>query len=387
MAVFAVMPAQAQNEDGEESGYEYTFNRHWFIQGQFGGQYTLGEVSFTDLLSLDAELAVGYEFTPVIAGRFSINAWKSKAGSEGKYSPDGKQYDWSWNYIAPSVDVMFDLTNLIGGFKPRKINAGVLAGIGLNIPFGKDKVKDARNDMIAAYNAAYPYATAADPDYVDNKIIKWADDKGPYVVGRVGAYVDWHITDNLALGLELQANTLSDKYNSKQANNWDWYFNCLVGVKYCFGTTYTKEPAVKMIPISDAANYAPKCNPEDNVVVKEVEKVVEKTVAKSEVYEEVYFLINKHTYEKTERYKIEHIVEVLKNDPNAKISISAYADSATGTSAYNQKISERRAETVKKALLDAGIDESRITTAAHGSSFAVHQDDISLNRVCICVVK
>ena len=85
-ALMAVLPMVAQDDADEQ--FEYEFNPHWFIQGQFGGQYTLGEVSFTDLLSLDAELAVGYEFTPVIAGRFSINAWKSKAGSEGKYSPE-----------------------------------------------------------------------------------------------------------------------------------------------------------------------------------------------------------------------------------------------------------------------------------------------------------
>ena len=383
-ALMAVLPMRAQSSADEQ--FEYEFNPHWFIQGQFGGQYTLGEVSFKDLLSLDAQLGVGYEFTPVIAARLAVNAWQSKAGVEGKYSPNGEKYLWSWNFVTPSLDAMFDLTNLIGGFKPRKVSAGLFAGIGLNIPFGKDKVTDTRDDMIAENTAAYGYANNNNPNFIDDEILPWADDKGPYVVGRFGTYVDWHITDNLALGLELQANTLSDKYNSKDADNWDWYFNALVGVKYCFGKTYSKKPVPAMIPLSDAAKYAPECDPEEKVVEKIVDRPVE--VVKNELYEEIYFVINKSDIQQGEKYKVRHIVDFLNENPDAKVDISAHADRATGTSAYNQKLSERRAETVKKALVDAGISESRITTAAYGSSQNKYSgDDMKLNRVCICVAK
>ena len=383
-ALMAVLPLRAQNDADEQ--FEYEFNPHWFIQGQFGGQYTLGEVSFKDLLSLDAQLAVGYKFTPVVAGRLAINAWQSKGGVEGKYSPNNEKYLWSWNYVTPALDAMFDLSNLFGGFKPRKVSTGVFAGIGLNIPFGKDKVTDTRDDIVAEQGAAYAYANNNDPNYIKNEVMPWADDKGPYVVGRAGFYVDWNITDNLALGLELQANTLSDKYNSKDANNWDWYFNGLVGIKYCFGNTYTKKPAQKMIPLSDAGNYVNCPEPTEKIVEKVVDRTVE--VVKNEIYEEIYFIINKSDIQQGEKYKVRRIVDFLNENPDAKVDISAHADRATGTSAYNQKLSERRAESVKKALIDAGISESRITTSAYGSSQNKYSgEDMKLNRVCICVAK
>ena len=41
-----------------------------------------------------------------------------------------------------------------------------------------------------------------------------------------------------------------------------------------------------------------------------------------------------------------------------------------------------------KALKEAGIDESRIKTSAHGSAENPYDgEDMKLNRVCICVAK
>ena len=72
----------------------------------------------------------------------------------------------------------------------------------------------------------------------------WTGTKARFV-GQFGVYADYNLTSNLKLGLELQANVLPDGYNSKKAGNADWYFNGLVGVKYAFGTTFTKQKRKK----------------------------------------------------------------------------------------------------------------------------------------------
>ena len=41
--------------------------------------------------------------------------------------------------------------------------------------------------------------------------------------------------------LEGNANMISDKYNSKKADNPDWYFNALAGVRINLGKSYTKK--------------------------------------------------------------------------------------------------------------------------------------------------
>lgn len=43
--------AMAQASYTDKDGNEYQFKRHWFLDVQAGGQYTVGEASFSDLLS------------------------------------------------------------------------------------------------------------------------------------------------------------------------------------------------------------------------------------------------------------------------------------------------------------------------------------------------
>lgn len=379
MTVCAAMPAKAQSADDEQK-YDYTFNPHWFIQLQGGIQHTIGEVAFSELLSPNAQLGVGYEFNPVLALRLSANAWQSKAGTE-LLNLDGTfaktQFGWKWNYVAPTLDAMIDLTNLLGGFNPdRKIGAGIFAGIGANIAFKNDEAATAKQDM----DAQDPAPSAEYLPYL------WDGTKA-LLAGRFGANVDWHFNDNWSAGLEVQANLLGDAYNSKRAHNADWYINTLVGVKYCFGKPADRKPKEKMIPVSEAANYAPACDPVEVVKEVPVEKIVEKTVP--QLMEEIYFTINKYTINSTEKYKVRQIAEFMKENPDAKLTVTGHADSATGTAKYNQQISEKRVDTVVKSLVDDyGVDESRISKSAKGDTENKYSgDEMSLNRVCICVAK
>jgi outer membrane protein OmpA-like peptidoglycan-associated protein len=394
--VCAVMPAQAQNKGGDETEYEYTFNPHLFIQAQGGIQYTLGETAFSKLLSPNVQIGVGYEFTPSIAARLSLNAWQSKGGFDKDwvfYNLDN--YEWKFTYLAPSIDAMLDLTNLIGGFNPeRKIGVGILAGIGMNVVLNNDEAGDVKKDYTEkatgdAYND--PALSQQTKDDIAARILPYYDKKSLYFPIRFGANVDWHINDNWSLGLELNANSIGDEYNSKQDHNHsignsDWYFNTLLGVKYCFGSTYDKKAKEKMIPVSNAADYAPECDPVEKVVEKIVETPVE--VFKPSLYEEIYYDINKDKISSNEKYKIRRIVEFMNENPEATIEIAGHADRATGTSEYNQKLSQRRADNVAKALKDAGIAESRITVSYHGSADNIYDGaDMNLNRVSICTAK
>lgn len=57
--------AMAQASYTDKDGNEYQFKRHWFLDIQAGGQYTVGEASFSDLLSPNFQGAIGYQFSPV----------------------------------------------------------------------------------------------------------------------------------------------------------------------------------------------------------------------------------------------------------------------------------------------------------------------------------
>jgi outer membrane protein OmpA-like peptidoglycan-associated protein len=47
---------------------------------------------------------------------------------------------------------------------------------------------------------------------------------------------------------------------------------------------------------------------------------------------------------------------------------------ARGSNAYNVDLGRRRAESIKKALVDAGVDEERIVISSEGKAGAVGSD-------------
>ncbi len=65
----------------------------------------------------------------------------------------------------------------------------------------------------------------------------------------------------------------------------------------------------------------------------------------------------------------------LEYDPDAKLSIEAYAD-VRGSVHYNQDLSERRVERVKQFLVDQGISGDKIETAAYGKQRPLPRADV-----------
>ena len=355
------------------------FNPHWYVQAQIGGQYTLGEVGFGKLLSPNAQLGVGYNFNKVVGARFSLNAWQSKAGQ--KVISDGATttYKWKWNYIAPMVDATFNLTNLFCEYNPnRLVEVGVFGGIGANIAWGNNEANDAKKAILATPGSKNleGYDKTAMP--LENL---WTGSKTRFVA-RVGANVDFRVSDRVKLGVELSANTLSDKYNSKKAGNPDWYFNALVGVKVALGETHT----TKVIP-------APK--PVEKIIERIIEKPAPapapKTETKQEAVDEnfrrdIFFPIGNSNIAKSQTTKIAEIVTFMKENPDAKITLTGYADKGTGSAAFNDKIAARRAQTVYNTLAAKGVAKSRMIKKSMGSRVQPFEEN-DMNRVTICIAK
>ena len=55
----------AQATYTDKDGNEYQFKKHFYLDIQGGGQYTLGEAKFKDLLSPNIQGAIGYQFSPL----------------------------------------------------------------------------------------------------------------------------------------------------------------------------------------------------------------------------------------------------------------------------------------------------------------------------------
>ena len=372
----AGLTASAQEQKGTT---EYVFEPHWYIQVQpVGAQYTLGEVDFGDLLSYNVQAAVGRQFTKLWGARLAVNAWQSKAGS--KFDISNKEVKWKWNYVAPTIDGTFNLSNAICGFNPNRVfNLSAFAGIGLNIGFGNDEAADADKAIRAMGTITSPinnqtYSTNQGLDYL------W-DGTKVRLMGQFGLIADFKLSDNWAINLEASANTLNDKYNSKKAKNWDWYFNALAGVKYNFGKTYS-------------TRFIPAPEPEIRYVEKIVEKIVEvpakveepAATAAEPLRRDIFFAIGKTVIRKSEQQKVNEVVEYLNANPEAKVNVTGYADAGTGNDRINDRLAAGRADVVVKALKKAGIAASRISYDSKGARVQPFSDNDS-NRVSIVIAE
>ena len=344
------------------------FAPHWYVQAQIGGQYTLGEVKFGDLISGNLQVAGGYNFTPVWGLRLALDTWQSKGGTDLSYLGLGKQ-TWKYNYVAPTVDVTCDLTNWILGYKPGRLcNFGLLAGLGMNIGWNNDDANDLRAQILGM-----PFT-----DPAHQMSYCWDGTKTRFV-GKFGAYVDFNISRRVALGLELNANATSDHYNSKKAGNADWYFNALAGVKVRLGKLAPKPAAAEPVVIEKIVEKIVE-KPVEKVVVKEPEAPKRETLRR-----DIFFTLRGSQISRTEMAKVEDVVAYLNKYPESKVSVTGYADKGTGNPRLNVGYAQKRADVVTNMLVNKfGISRSRIISDSKGDTVQPYEQN-DLNRVTICI--
>ena len=76
---------------------------------------------------------------------------------------------------------------------------------------------------------------------------------------------------------------------------------------------------------------------------------------------------------------LKRVAALLSEYPEREVLVEGYTDS-TGNDAYNQELSERRAQAVADALTTNGVDSSRLTTRGYGESYPVANNDTSAGR-------
>ena len=335
------------------------FKSHAFITLQGGAQYTLGEAKFKDLISPNVQLGIGYQFNPWFAARIQANGWQSKGGWNS-YAQHPFTYTYKWNYVAPGLDLMFDLTNLIGGWNPDRFLSVVLfVGGGTNIAWKNDEAN----------------AIAANVQQFDDYKLEYLWD-GTKVrpFGRGGLQLGFRLSDAVSLLLEGNANILGDKYNSKKADNPDWYFNALAGLRINLGKT-------KLTETKDVYR--------DVVVYDTIYKYVQEPVIpkKEQIRRDVFFTINSTVITDAEMQKVKEIAEYLNKYPEAKVVVSGYADKGTGNERINARLAAQRADVVVNTLKkDYGIADNRITYDSYGDKVQPFEEN-DLNRVSICVAE
>ena len=364
LMLMGALSVSAQEQKGTT---EYVFEPHWYIQLQGGVQYTTGETKFGDLISPNVQAMIGYNFTKALGLRFGLNAWQSRGGWDESNNDMLRTLgldNYKYTYFAPQIDLTFNLSNIIAGFNPnRVVNFGAFIGGGVNFR-GKCDAVDVNRTKLAQGGVNVDQLT------FENK-------SAVLLFGQVGLNMDIKVSEAVAIGLEAQANILSDKYNFKKAGNPDSYFNLLAGLKINFGPSYS-------------TRFIPAPEPEIRYVDKIVEKIVEvekPAPVVEPLRRDIFFLINRTDIRESEQQKVKDIADYMNAHPTSKVMVTGYADAGTGNDKINDRLAKGRAEAVVKALKDQyGIAESRISWDSKGSRVQPFADNDS-NRVFIAIAE
>lgn len=184
---------------------------------------------------------------------------------------------------------------------------------------------------------------------------------GVALYGKVGgAFVDYGTKEDTsylgAAGLEFNTNnkvTMRLEYQNLTDINNDVLRasaqSATLGVAYKFGGNEEPAPVVEQRP----AEPAP------------VEKVAVTKTFTFQHLDSGTFANDSAVLKPAVEGKLNQLVGYLKQYPQAKVEVVGHTDS-NGSDAYNQKLSEKRAQAVSKALIAQGVDASRITAKGLG---------------------
>jgi outer membrane protein OmpA-like peptidoglycan-associated protein len=387
VAVLLVMSGSIASAQQSKSDETLEFRPHCSIGIQGGAAYTIGEASFTDLISPAAALSFQWNFHHALGLRVGVGGW------QGKGSVVTSDDTYAFRFGQLSADLVLDLTGLFGGFDHKRLcTAYVLGGVG----------------------GAYGFDNAAASPF--QPLLKYYWESNFFLPVRMGAGVDFRLSDAISLGIETNANILSDKFNSKKADNADWQINVLAGLKFRLGKNtrpsqaYAEKVAAEEAAAAAAVAAAAAAAAEAERLAAEkaaaekaaaeraaaekaaaeraaAEKAAaERAAIASENSQDIFFTIGSTYIRPAEDKKLVALAEWLKANPDFTVELVGYADKGTGTAQINQKLSAKRAEVVMNRLLKLGVSAEKMTAGHKGDTVQPFAEN-DKNRVVISTVK
>ncbi len=354
-----------------------SFWANWYVQAGIDanvvsswGYGSLLKKDWHDGRTYGFDIAVGKWFTPGIGTRLKLN-WEN-----GAFYHAFRHSDHVWETADPhkggyallAFDTQFNLSNLLCGFNESRVwNLSAFPRLGVVRNFGRNTYapvlgvgiesswKIAKRVSIYG-DIAYMWTTQDFIPYYGSKNKAWranniaSIDLGvTYNIGKTGWSKAVSLDDYEALSAEACAKLAALRAQLKAEQD---------------------ENARLRAELAKWANH--KC-PE---------------VAPSNVTTgstSVFFDLNSAKINsKKDLINLEAVASAAKN-ANAKVVVRGSADSKTGSSAYNQKLSEARAQAVADELVSLGVDRSKIEVSGVGGVAEV--EPFNLNRRAIITLK
>ena len=376
--------AWAQNSTSEVVEYEVIqvqdkyqvitnpFWSNWFFSIGGGAEATFGDNdsagSFGKRISPTLNVSVGKWFTPGLGLRLQYSGLQARgftydAGADyvkGTQLKDG-YYKQRFDYMNLHGDVMFNLNALFGGYNQHRVYE-IIPYVGAGF----------------THNYSKPHREALSVN--------------------AGIINKFRISNAIDINLELSAMCVEDKFDGEVGGDhgYDGVLSATVGLTYRFPARGFRRPMPQLISQIElaamqdklAAMGAQNAQLKNALIQAQNQPVAEVTETEVIVPDPdiaprtVFFTIGSAELSPREIMNLSYLAEQMKQFPNATYTVNGYADSATGTPAFNKELSLKRAQAVKDALVkNYGIAADRLNIEAGGGVDKFGQP--ILNRVVL----
>lgn len=339
MAAFALLASSAATaqECCKDGGKLKSYS---FVEAQGGLQWTTTDAKIDKLLMPVGALSIGHYFSPVVGARLHVDGIQAK----GRFEQLDK--DYKWNFITTDADLLINLSNLFSKNYSRPLNLIFVGGLGLVNSWKSDDLQD----IIAQQPTLAPLARDHHHHLSHNL--------------RAGLRLETNVTKPLGVSLEVNANSMEDRFNGKTNDADDWMIAGLIGVSYRFG--YAKCKPTRIVRQVEELVWV---DVPDTIIVKEKRPLVKEEQKKME--ETIFFQIRESDASAAEGTDaaIKKVAELMKTSDDATFTVTGYADKGTGNPKLNKMYAARRAADVTDKLINQhGLDAARIKTDSKGDT-------------------
>ena len=330
-----------------------------------GGVHAINNDGFNKLAP-HFSVSVGKLITPTWGVRAQVN------GITQHLCLDDAYWEHNKTYVGGNIDAMINLSTLFAGVNP--------------------------NRFFEVYGFLGPQVTVAKSANVliqnDGTMISDGDEKARARVGAsAGLGLKFNINTKWAIDVEARGAIAPSVFgNISSHRKAEGTGTLTAGVSYIFGgkkfipvskidedavnaeiNRYRSELAQAQADLANCKNALANAKPEVKEVTKEVEVAGPRAI---------FFKIGSARLDDYGKVNIELAAKILKANPDKKYKVAGYADKATGSTSWNQKLSEKRAQVVYDALIAQGVDKDQLELVGFGGTANMFGKNF-LNRVVI----
>ena len=354
--------------------YNANNNKNWFIQ--LGAGIDIPYVE-NMLYKGDAKRRVQPNYQVGFGRWFSpYFAWRASASY--------RQLKWNGGNISKAkmgeadFDIMWDAFNSVMGVDAKR-PVSVIPFVGIGVGYARGMKSDAINvyddngkpkktsvTLPVSAGVQFRFRTC---DYVDL-----------FLEGRLGFFGDNFNNTVGGKPIDINATAIAGVSINLGPRSFKTYSPC-DDLAYISGLNNE----INSLRSDLAATGAALAEAESQLPCPEVTVVECPDPAPAPILATVRFALNSAVITPEEQVNVYNVAQHLKQNPDLAIVVRGYADKKTGTSNYNMKLSEQRAQAVADVLINNyGINTESIVLEAAGSDSQIY-DTNNWNRIVIVI--